>query len=126
MAMIRRAHAGGAWGGGDRMRRREFIVALAGTAFAWPRAAHSETAIPVIAILGSGAADAASSTIQMSQLDAGMREVGLVEGRDYVFEIRWAGSDASRCDTLATKLLAKNRPAVYDGFALAALAEKRL
>jgi len=108
------------------MRRREFIVALAGTAFAWPRAAHSETAIPVIAILGSGAADAASSTIQMSQLDAGMREVGLVEGRDYVFEIRWAGSDASRFDALATELLAKNPRAVVVSTVLAAFAVQRL
>ena len=53
------------------MRRREFILALAGGVF--PLAAHAQKAPPIIAILGSGAAEAASSKLQMSQLDAGMR-----------------------------------------------------
>jgi putative ABC transport system substrate-binding protein len=108
------------------MRRREFIVAFAGATFVWPRVARGEKAIPVIAILGSGAADAASSKMQMSHLNAGMREVGLVEGRDFVFEIRWAGSDASRFDALATELLAKNPRAVVVSTVLAAFALQKL
>src|SRR5262249_44681003 len=75
---------------------------------------------------GSGAAEAASSKLQMSQLDAGMRESGLLAGRDYVFEIRWAGSDASRFPELAGELLSHNPRAIVVSTNLAALAVQKL
>ena len=87
------------------MKRRAFVAAL-GAAIAWPLVARAQNAPSVLAILGSGAAEAPSSREQMSQLDAGMREIGLVAGRDYVFEARWAGSDASRFRT--SRSLGKN------------------
>jgi len=62
----------------------------------------------------------------MSQLDAGMREIGLVAGRDYVFEIRWAGSDASQFSSLAAELLTHNPRAVVVSTNLAALAVQKL
>jgi putative tryptophan/tyrosine transport system substrate-binding protein len=93
--------------------RREFISALGGAAVAWPFTAHGQQQpVPLIAILGTGAADAPSSTTQMQLLDAGMRELGLLPGRDYVFEIRWAGSDFSRFPALAAELLALHPSAV--------------
>jgi putative tryptophan/tyrosine transport system substrate-binding protein len=107
------------------VRRRQFIAGLGGVA-AWPIAAWAEKSIPVIAILGSGAADAPSSKLQMSQLDAGMREIGLVAGRDYTFEIRWAGSDASQFSSLAAELLAHNPCAVVVSTNLTALAVQKL
>jgi putative tryptophan/tyrosine transport system substrate-binding protein len=87
------------------MRRREFVTLLGGAAAAWPLAVRAQQP-PVIAVLGSGAADADSSTTQMQLLDAGMREVGLIAGRDYVFETRWAGSDSGQFLALAAELLA--------------------
>ena len=107
------------------MRRRDLLLAIGGAAI-WPRSTRAQKAIPVIAILGSGAADASSSREQMSQLDAGMREVGLVAGRDYVFETRWAGSDASRFSALAAELLTRNPRAVVVSTPLAALAVQKL
>jgi len=107
------------------MRRRDFI-SLLGSAAAWPLTARAQKAPPVIAILGSGAADAPSSRFQMSQLDAGMREIGLVAGRDYNFEIRWAGSDASKFSALAAELLTHNPRAVVVSTNLAALAVQKL
>jgi putative ABC transport system substrate-binding protein len=107
------------------VRRREFVAAL-GATVAWPLAARAQKAPPVIAILGSGAADAASSREQMSQLDIGMREIGLVAGRDYLFEARWAGSDASRFAALAAELLALDPRAVVVSTPLAALAVQKL
>ncbi len=107
------------------MKRREF-VGLLGTGAVWPLAVRADKATPVIAILGSGAADAPSSGEQMSQLEAGMRETGLVSGRDYVFEVRGAGSDASRFSPLAAELLTHNPRAVVVSTPLAALAVQKL
>jgi putative tryptophan/tyrosine transport system substrate-binding protein len=93
------------------MKKREFITLLCGVAV-WPLVARAQKSIPVIAVVGSGAADSTSSMIQMQLLGAGMRELGLVEGKDYVFETRWAGSDSSRISALAAELLALHPAAV--------------
>jgi putative tryptophan/tyrosine transport system substrate-binding protein len=110
------------------MRRREFLLMLGGAvaASAMPLAARAQKQIPVIAILGSGAADASSSKTQMSMLDASMRELGLIQGQDYVFETRWAGSDASRFSVLAAELLAFRPSVVVVSTNLAAIAVQNL
>src|ERR1043166_8393084 len=108
------------------MRRREFILALGGAAAVIPVIGRAQKAMPVIAILGSGAADAPSSRLQMTRLDDGMREIGLVAGRDYVLEVRWAGSDASQFSTLAAELLAKAPRAVVVSTNQAALDVQKL
>lgn len=107
------------------MRRREFITLVGGAAAAWPSAVLGQRARPLIAILGSGAADASSSRLQMSLLDAGMSELGLAQGQDYVFEARWAGSDASKFSELAVELLASNPSAVVVSTNLAAIAVQK-
>jgi putative tryptophan/tyrosine transport system substrate-binding protein len=108
------------------VRRREFIAALGALAAGTPLAARAQRSVPVIAILGSGAAEAASSKMQMSLLDAGMRDAGLIEGRDYVFDIRWAGSDASHFPALAAELLSGHPRAVVVSTNTAALAVQKL
>jgi putative ABC transport system substrate-binding protein len=108
------------------MRRREFIAALGAFGASLPLAARAQQAVPVIAILGSGAAESASSLMQMTLLDAGMHDVGLIQGRDYVFDIRWAGSDASHFSVLATELLANNPRAVVVSTNTAAFAVQKL
>jgi putative tryptophan/tyrosine transport system substrate-binding protein len=108
------------------MRRRAFIAALGVLAAGAPFAAWAQKGAPVIAILGSGAAEAASSKMQMSLLDAGMRDAGLIEGRDYVFDIRWAGSDASNFSALAAELLAGQPRAVVVSTDTAAFAVQKL
>jgi putative tryptophan/tyrosine transport system substrate-binding protein len=84
------------------VKRREVIMMLGGAAAAWPLTARAQQRpAPVIAILGSGGADSGPSIALMRALDAGMRELGLVEGRDYVLETRWADSDSSHFPALA-------------------------
>jgi putative tryptophan/tyrosine transport system substrate-binding protein len=107
------------------MRRREFITLVGGAVASWPSAVLGQRARPIIAILGSGAAEASSSRLQMSLLDAGMSELGLTQGQDYVFEARWAGSDASRFSELAAELLASNPSAVVVSTNLAAIAVQK-
>jgi putative ABC transport system substrate-binding protein len=107
------------------IRRRAFFMLLGGAA-AWPLAARAQQRIPVIAILGSGAADAGSSTMQVQLLDASMAELGLVQGRDYVLEARWAGSDSSRFSALAAELLALHPSAIVAFTNLAILTVQNL
>jgi len=108
------------------MRRREFVAALGALAAGAPLRASAQKSVPVIAILGSGAAEAASSKMQMSLLDAGMRDAGLIEGRDFVFDIRWAGSDASNISGVAAELLADHPRAVVVSTNTAAFAVQKL
>jgi len=108
------------------MKRRDFIALLGGTAIAWPLAAKAQKPVRVIAILGSGAADAAASIAQMRLFDAGMRELGLFQGQDYVLESRLADSDSSRLPGLARELLARGPSAVVVSTILAAKAVQNL
>jgi putative tryptophan/tyrosine transport system substrate-binding protein len=107
------------------MGRREFLGILGGAA-GWPLAARAQQRRPLIALLGTGAADASSSKGLMSMLDASMREVGLSQGQDYLLETRWAGSDASRFSPLAAELLALHPSAVVVSTILAATAVQKL
>jgi putative ABC transport system substrate-binding protein len=108
------------------IKRRTIVAALAGAAATWPIAGQAQKPIPVIAILGSGAADASASMEQMRLLEAGMRGLALVKGKDYVFETRWANSDSRRFPALATELLAGNPSAVVVGTILAVKAAQDL
>ena len=62
----------------------------------------------------------------MSLTEAGLLENGLVQGRDYVFETRWANSDSSRFPALATELLAGHPSAVVVSTILAVKAVQNL
>jgi len=89
-----------------RSSRRNFLL-LAGRAAAMGmRVSRAQKEMPPIAVLGSGAVDAVSSRTQMNGIAAGMKVLGLAEGRDYRIEARWAGSDSSRFPDLAPTLLA--------------------
>src|SRR5262245_11586105 len=90
------------------MRRREFIRLLAATVAAWPRAARAQPPERVrrIALLGSGAAQ--SSGIFVDALQQGLFENGLIEGRDYALDIRWADGEYGRFPALAAEAVKQN------------------
>jgi putative ABC transport system substrate-binding protein len=71
------------------MKRREFITLVGGAVATWPldvRAQHS--AMSVIGFLGPG--PAAAYLPRLDALRAGLRDLGYVEGKNIVFEFRWA------------------------------------
>jgi len=81
------------------MRRREFI-ALIGI---WPLAARAER-IARVGYLGLTSAD----SVQASRIEAfrgGLRRLGYVEGKQFVFEYRSAENKIERLPTLAEELV---------------------
>jgi hypothetical protein len=61
------------------MKRRTFITLLGGAVASWPVAARAQqAAIPVIGMLGGGAAE--SFTSALAGFSQGLRESGIVEG----------------------------------------------
>ena len=85
------------------IRRREFIATLGGAA-AWPVAASGQQpAMPVIGFLGTSLAQ--SDPYRVTGLRQGLSEAGLVEGRNFTIEYRWADSHYDRLPALATELV---------------------
>jgi ABC-type uncharacterized transport system substrate-binding protein len=97
---------------GDRMQfyrlnRREFITLLGSAAAAWPLAARAQqpTNVHLIGFLGT---DTASNSVPwVDGLRAGLREFGYFEGKQIVFEFRYAEGRYERLDQLAAELLAR-------------------
>src|SRR5262245_63748909 len=94
----RAAHLGG---GNSDMRRRDFML-LGGAAAAWPVAARAQRAAHLIGFLISGAPD--SFAIFVDAFKQGMLDNGLVEGGDYMLDLRFAEGDYNRFDTLAAEI----------------------
>ena len=88
------------------LRRREFIAALGG-AVAWPLAARAQQAMPVVGFLGSESPDLFAERLRA--FHQGLRETGFVEGRNVVFEYRWAEGEYGRFPTLLADLVSRSR-----------------
>jgi putative ABC transport system substrate-binding protein len=92
------------------MRRRDFILVLGIMAISYPDVAGAQKQPVRLAFLGGGQAD--SSGILVDALKLGLRENGLVEGHDYVLDIRWAEGDYTRFTELSREVVAKNPSAI--------------
>jgi putative ABC transport system substrate-binding protein len=95
------------------MRRREFMTLLGGTA-AWPLAGHAQQpALPVFGILLVFSRDAGRTFTD--PIRAYLQALGYVEGRNIVFDFRFAEGKVDRLPALAAELVAQ-RPAVIATF----------
>jgi putative ABC transport system substrate-binding protein len=87
------------------MKRREFIGLLGGVAtIGLPRATSAQTnaGLPLVAVLVPGPADFAR--LRIDAIRTGLQQEGLVEGRNYSFELRFANGDFDRLPSLAREL----------------------
>lgn len=88
------------------MRRREFISCVGGALAVWPRAARAQQSKLVhLGYLEGGARDDAASQNLRRQFVLGMRDLGYVEGRDYMMEERYAAGQMDRFMTYAQQLV---------------------
>lgn len=85
------------------MRRRQFLIA-SGALLAIPTVAHAQRSPKRIGFLNIGSP--ATSIHLLQAIRTGMQELGYVDGRDFVIEVRWAQGDVDRLATLARELVA--------------------
>jgi ABC-type uncharacterized transport system substrate-binding protein len=104
------------------IRRREFVFTLAGAAAAWPRAARAQQGGKRYAV---GIFSAGGEPVQNRAFFDAMRELGWVEGKNVVFEHRYAQNQLERLPELAADLVRLNVDVIATGGTLAALAAKR-
>jgi len=90
----------------ERIRRRDFLALLAGTA-CWTLPSHAQgPAKPVIGYLGPESPLLFAS--RLKAFHAGLGERGFVEGRNVTIEYRWAEGQYKRLPALAAELVAGN------------------
>jgi putative ABC transport system substrate-binding protein len=88
------------------MKRRDFIAGL-GSAAALPLAAGAQQADRmrhVGVLMGADESDADAS-VWLSALMQGLLDLGWAEGRNVTIDVRWAGVDFDRVQTLAKQLV---------------------
>jgi len=103
------------------MRRRDFIILLAGAVGGWPSAVSAQQkAMPVIGFLGAAAPPASF----MAAFRQGLSETGYIEGQNLAFEYRWAENNYDRLPALAADLVGRKVDVIVAFAVQGALAAK--
>ena len=90
------------------MLRRNFMILASGVAM-YPFAALAQrTKPPIVGFLGTGSSK--SDAFRAEAAAKGLEEAGFIEGRNVVFEHRWADDHTARLPALATELVLWARP----------------
>jgi putative tryptophan/tyrosine transport system substrate-binding protein len=106
------------------MKRRDFITLLGGTALAWPLAASAQQAAKTYRI-GVLSAGGPSLTTNWSMFNSGLKEFGWIEGKNIIFEHRYAENQLDRLPELTAELVRLNVDVILALGTLAPLAAMR-
>ena len=90
------------------LQRREFIAALGGAA-AWPlavRAQQQATPVRRVGVLMSIASDDPEAQLRVAAFEAGLRDLGWVQGRNLHIDYRWAAGQTDVLHPQAAELVA--------------------
>jgi putative ABC transport system substrate-binding protein len=102
------------------MNRREFIAGLGGAA-AWPMVAQAQQKVFRIGVLSAGRVPEAN----LAALSEGFRELGWVEGKNFVYQFRFADDRPERLADFSAELTQQNVDLIVTIGTLASLAAKR-
>src|SRR3974377_1801462 len=91
------------YGRGDRMRRRDFIKAIAVSAGVLPLAARAQQQVPLVGLLNSASPE--SYRFNADSFREGLAKAGFVEGRNVRSGERWARGDYAALPALAAELV---------------------
>ncbi len=107
------------------MRRREFITLLGGTATAvWPLTARpQQPAMPVVGFMMAGSRAALRDEI--AAFEAGLKEIGFIEGQNLALEYRFAEGRFDRFPAFASDLIQRQVSVLAASSPQGALAAKR-
>src|SRR5262249_34618079 len=103
--------------------RRKFLATLGGAAATWPLAARAQQPRKVwrLGVLQPGA----PPEPLLEAVRDGLRDLGYMEGRDVVLEIRWAEGKLDRLTALAAELAGLKVDVIYAFTTSPALAARR-
>src|ERR1700674_3261740 len=107
------------------MRRREFTALLCGVAVAMPFAARTQQAGRIYRIGFLTAGSESTSRELRAVLPEALRELGWIEGKNIVFERRYAEDRLDRLPELAAELVRLKVDIIVAAGTLAPLAAKR-
>jgi putative ABC transport system substrate-binding protein len=91
----------------DQLKRREFITLLGRVAAAWPltsRAQQAERMRRVGVLMASKETDTRPK-VWLSRFTQGLTELGWVDGRNLLMDVRWAGDDVDRMRMFAKQFV---------------------
>lgn len=86
------------------MKRRQFLGLVGGVATGWPLTAGAQKAPVRIGFLASGTATSANSAAQVDAIRQGLRDNGLIDGKDYLLETRFAAGNYQQFPEMARDL----------------------
>jgi putative tryptophan/tyrosine transport system substrate-binding protein len=90
---------------GDRMRRREFIGSLIGTAVAWSLTVRAQQPAKLQTIGFLGATTASTASQWVAAFVQRLRELGRIGGHNVAIEVRWAEGRRERYTEIAAEFI---------------------